>query len=180
MSLVLYMVTGLVLIIMQTTIVQGNPVLHGIHDLPLLLAVYAALLRPPRESVPHAIAMGFVMDGLSGGPIGLYVTAYFWICICIIWLMTFLHVRSRLLLPFVYFAAALLENLILVGGLILLVPGAGLPRAALSAMAIPAIWAVFTGPVFVVSVDAVHRKVAFWYGEYLASRKNGYDPAESV
>jgi len=180
MSLLLYMIVGLLLAIIQTTLIHGIPVLRGIHDLLLLLVVYAGLFRPFRESILLAVIMGFVMDSLSGGPLGLYVAAYFWICVSIIWLMTFLHVHNRLLLPFVFVAAVMMESLIFLGGSVLLIPDARFPESGLAALILPVVWVVFTGPLFVLSANAIHQRIAAWYGEYLADKRDGLNHVTSV
>ncbi len=180
MSVVLYMVVGLLLVIIQTTIIHEIPLLHGTHDLLLLLVVYGGLYRPLRESLPLALAMGLIMDGLSGGPPGLYVTAYLWICIGITWLITFLHVRNRLLLPVVFAAAVVLENIVLLGGMVLLVSDVGLPESTLSGIIISVIWVVFTGPAFCLSANAVHQKIGVWYGARLPDKRDGYERVTSA
>ncbi len=122
MTFCFYIVVGLVTIIIQTTIVPYYSLLHGLSDLPLFLVIYLALFRPMRESLPMAFILGFVMDGLSGGPLGLYVSTYFWTCAGILWLMTFLHIRSRILLPVVAASAVMVENIILLVGMVVPAP----------------------------------------------------------
>ena len=180
MTFLLYMSISLLLIIIQTTIIHSHQLLLGFHDLPLLLVVYMGLFRPVRESIPFVLMLGFVMDGLSEGPFGLYVSVYFWIFISISWLMTFLHVRSMLLLPFVFGLAMLIESGILLGGMILLVPGARVPQSILFDFSLPVIWIMFTGPLFGLSVDAIHRKLLIWHSERLAKKKNGYHEIKMV
>lgn len=180
MTFLLYTPISLLLIIIQTTIIHGHQLLFGFHDLPLLLVVYMGLFRPVSESISFVLMLGFVMDGLSEGPFGLYVTVYFWIFVSISWLMTFLHVRSKLLLPFVFALAMLIENGILLGGMILLVPGARVPQPILCDLFLPVIWIMLTGPLFGLSIDAIHRKLLVWHSERLAKRRNGYHEIEMV
>lgn len=174
MTFLLYIPISLLLIIIETTIIHNCQFLPGFHDLLLLLVIYMGLYRPIRESIPSILVLGFVMDGLSGGPVGLYATAYFWIFISISWLMTFLHVRSMLLLPFVFATGMLMENGILLVGMILLVPGARVPESILSGIALPVIWIMLTGPLFVLGVDVIHKKLLTWHGERLARRNKVY------
>jgi rod shape-determining protein MreD len=159
MTSLLYIPISLLLIVVQTTILNNHPLLPGFHDLPLLLVTYMGLFRPMREGLLYVLVMGFVMDGLSEGPLGLYVTAYFWICFSISWLMTFLHVRSKLLLPFVFALATVLENCILLWGMIIGVPGARVPESIAADMVLPVVWIMVTGPLFCLGIDALSRKL---------------------
>ena len=69
----------LFLVILQTTIIPYLPLLDKFYDLLIPFIVYLGLSRPVRESLPFVLFLGFIMDNLSGGPFGLYLTTYFWL-----------------------------------------------------------------------------------------------------
>ena len=67
----------LLLVILQTTIMPYLPPLDKFYDLLIPFIVYLSLSRPVRESLPFILFLGYIMDNLSGGPFGLYLTTYF-------------------------------------------------------------------------------------------------------
>ena len=73
----LYLMIGLATIVAQTTVL-GLPVFHGaVSDLLIPLIVFLSLERPNRQGVSLALALGLVMDLVSGGIFGLYLSIYF-------------------------------------------------------------------------------------------------------
>ena len=173
MIALLYVPVSLVLIVLQTTIVPDHSFLSGCHDLLLLLVVHASLTRPLKESLPSALIMGLIMDGLSAAPLGLHATAYSWISVVVSWLMMLFHVRSRWLSPFVYAAAALTESAIFLAGMVLLVPDVVVPEAVLFDILMPMLWMMVIGPLFGLALDGMHQKLSRWHSEYML-RRSGY------
>ena len=153
MTLCFYIAASLLVILIQTTIIPYHSLVHGFYDLPLLLVIYLALYRPIRESLPMVIGLGFVMDSLSGSPLGLYVSTYFWTCAGILWFMTFLHIRNRLLLPIVVAAAVLVENIIFLAGMVMLVPDMRMVGRIFSTVSVQVLWAAVTGPLFIIFIE---------------------------
>ncbi|MEE8397775.1 MAG: rod shape-determining protein MreD, partial [Desulfobacterales bacterium] len=138
-----------------------------------ILVVYLALFRPMRESFPMAIIFGFVMDSLSGGPLGLYVTTYFWSCAGILGVMTFLDIRSRFLLPMVVASVVIVENALFGAGTVMFVPDARMDDGILSTVSVQVLWAVVTGPLFIILLEAVHKRMDRWISEY-RDKEDGY------
>lgn len=173
MTFCIYMAISLLTITIQTTIIPYHFLLRGFYDLPLLLVIYLALFRPMRESLPMVFILGLVMDSLSGSPLGLYVSTYFWVCAGILWLITFLHIRSRLLLPIVVASSVVVENVIFGVGTVMLVPDARMDDRILFTVLWQVLWAVVTGPLFIVFIEAIHKQADRWYSEYRV-QENGH------
>ena len=75
----LYLMLGLSTIVAQTTILR-LPLFHGIfYDLLIPLVVFLSLNFPKRKGVLVVIILGLIMDLLSGGIFGIYLSVYFWI-----------------------------------------------------------------------------------------------------
>jgi len=56
------------------------PLFHGVfYDLLIPLVVFLSLNLPNREGVSVVLILGLIMDLLSGGMFGLYLSIYFWI-----------------------------------------------------------------------------------------------------
>jgi len=70
---------GLSVIIAQTTILR-RPSFDGVfYDLLIPIVVFLSLYFPKRKGVALVVALGLLMDLLSGGIFGLYLSIYFWI-----------------------------------------------------------------------------------------------------
>ncbi|MBW2679819.1 MAG: hypothetical protein JRD01_03585 [Deltaproteobacteria bacterium] len=102
------------------------------------------------------------MDSLSGGPFGLYLTAYVWLFVGVRWIITFLHVGDSFLLPFIVAAGVLLQNFIFIGTIAMFEPGAQFLSAAISTVTIQVLWAMFTGPIFLIFFNYSHKRWNSW------------------
>lgn len=66
------------MVVAKTTILM-LPLFHGIfYDLLIPLVVFLSLSLPNRTSVSVVVILGLIMDLLSGGIFGLYLSIYFW------------------------------------------------------------------------------------------------------
>lgn len=74
----LYLLIGLSTVVAKTTILT-LPLFHGIfYDLLIPLVVFLSLSLPNRTSISVVVILGLIMDLLSGGIFGLYLSIYFW------------------------------------------------------------------------------------------------------
>jgi len=80
MNYCVYIVCGLGLVIAQTTLIPRLAFTSHFFDLMLPLVIYLAVFRPLPEHCLHAF-LGVLMDHVSGGPFGLYLTSYVWVFI---------------------------------------------------------------------------------------------------
>ena len=141
--------TCLFLVILQTTIFPYLPLLDKFYDLLIPFIVYLGLSRPVRESLPFVIFLGFVMDNLTGGPFGLYLTAYFWMFVGVKGVTAFIQVGNRLLIITTIVASGVLfENLILLGAFAILGSNQQFAGDAPKIVAVQFVWAIFTGALF--------------------------------
>jgi len=102
------------------------------------------------------------MDTLSGGAFGMYSTTYFWLYGAIAWLIGFLHFKNNLLLPFVVVVGVFLENMVFLGTIKLGHPAGALPGGIFRTVSVQLLWALFTGPLLLLLIRAVHRGCAKW------------------
>ena len=165
----------LFLVILQTTITPYLPLLETFYDLLVPFIVYLSLSRPVRESLPLVLFLGFIMDNLSGGPFGLYLTSYFWLFVGVKGITMFIQVGNRLLIISLIVAGGVLfENLILLLAFATL--GSGQPFAgdALKIVAVQVLWAIFTGSLFLLFLrNAQNRLSAVFKGIHARTREQG-------
>ncbi len=138
----------LFLIIVQTTVMPYIPLFQGFYDLLTPFVIFLCIFRPLRESIPVILFFGFVMEAISGGTFGLYLTTYLWLFIGVRWIITFLHVGNNPLLPFIVVAGVLMENLIIVGSNVIFDPGLRFTSEMSITIGVQVFWAIFTGPMF--------------------------------
>jgi cell shape-determining protein MreD len=86
-----------------------------------------SICLPARESLPFILALGFMMDNISGSPFGLYLTVYFWLFVGVCWIARYLRMRNKIFLSFVVVAAVLIENVFVIGTFAVFRPSWQLP-----------------------------------------------------
>lgn len=137
----------LFLVILQTTVMPYFSLFNRFYDLLIPFIVYLGLYRPVRESLPFIFFLGFIMDNLSGGPFGLYLTTYFWFYIGVLGITKLLQVGNRLFIIMLIAAAGVLaENLIFLGTFAVFGKDQQSSGDAARIITIKILWAVCTGP----------------------------------
>jgi len=170
MTYCLHIFICLSLIIIQTTVMPYIPLFERFYDLLTPFIIYLSIFRSVRESMVIVFIFGFFMDIVSGGPLGLYLTAYVWLFIGVRWAITFLHVGDSLLLPFVVAAGVLMENLIFVGISAMFEQSPRIFETTVSTIVVQVLWALFTGPLFLMFFNYSHRQWDRWFKEILAKK----------
>ena len=141
----------LFLVILQTTVMPYVGLLNSFYDLLIPFVVYLGLSRNVRESLPFVFVLGFIMDNLSGGPFGLYLTTYFWLFVGVKGVTRLLQVGNRLFsLTLIVAAGVLIENLIFLGTLTILGPEPQLAGDSARIITVQVLWAIWTGPIFLI------------------------------
>jgi len=150
----------LFLVILQTTVMPYLPLLNSFYDLMIPFIVFLGLYRPVRESLPFVLFLGFIMDNLSGSPFGLYLTAYFWLFAGVKGITKLLQVGNRLfIITLIVAGGVLIENLIFLGTLTILGPDQQLAGDAAKTVTIQTLWAIWTGPIFLVVLRDVQYRL---------------------
>ena len=175
MSYIFNISACLFLVILQTTVMPYMPLLNRFYDLLIPFIVYLGLSRPVRESLPFVLFLGFIMDNLSGGPFGLYLTTYFWLYLGVKGITMFIQVGNRLIIVTMVIASGVLfENLILLGSFAILKNRPQFAGNAIEIVAAQILWAIFTGALFLLFFRNAHSRIG------LGSRGNSArtrDPA---
>jgi cell shape-determining protein MreD len=161
---------GLILIVIQTTVMPHIPVFERFYDLLTPFIVYLSIFRPVRESTVMILIFGFLMDNISGGLFGLYLTTYFWLFLSVRWAITFLHVGDSFLLPFVVAVGVFMENMIFIGANAMFNRNLQLSQTVVNTVAVQVLWAVFTGPFFLILFNYSHRRWDRWTKKFFAQK----------
>lgn len=162
MTLLFDAAVTILLILFQTVVRPAIPFLTGIYSPLIPFVVYLALFRSGREAVPLTLCVGFLMDSLSAGPFGIYLTTYLWLFLSIKWMVGYLRVSNTLLLPLVVVAGVLIENLVFLGTILFLMPGSRLPEGTAVRVSQQLLWAFLTGMIPLALLDHLWKKWSGW------------------
>lgn len=155
-----YLILTVGLVVLQTVVMPALTLPGGMYDLLLPFVIFAGLFRPLVQGLPVVILLGFLMDGLSAGPFGLYLTTYLWLFAGTRWLTRFFHAHSSSILFLSVAVAVLVEHAIWLMSTVFLGGSAvRLPEFPLRAIFSQVLWALVTGPFFLVGYRWVHRWV---------------------
>ena len=162
MTYCFYICACLCLIIFQTTIIPHISLFNHFYDLLIPFIIYLGLFRPAREGILFILVPGFLMDSLSGGPFGLYVTIYLWLFIVVKSVSKYLHVRNNILLVFIVAAGVLMENIIFIVSISMSGPDAQFLSITAKTVIFQILWAVSTGFFFLIFFNHMHTKLEKW------------------
>lgn len=76
-----YLLTGLILVLFQSLIVGFFLPAGLIYDLLIPFVVYLSLFQANAKSLVMIMFFGLIMDGITGGALGIYMLTYLWIFI---------------------------------------------------------------------------------------------------
>jgi rod shape-determining protein MreD len=152
-----YIAAGLGLVVCQTALLPRLPGMGSFFDLLLFLVVYLAAFRPLHESLPLVVFLGALMDNLSGGPFGLYLTSYVWLLIGVRLATSVIRVDHPILLVTLVMAGVLLQNVIFFGALAVAGPSLPQPGDALRVITEQIGWVLLVGPFLAVAVRRARR-----------------------
>jgi rod shape-determining protein MreD len=165
-SFIFHSILWLAIVVFQTAFTPNALHAIGVYDLVIPLVVYIALFRPLREGAALVGLIGLTMEGLSGGPFGIYITTYYWSFAILKWLIGFFNVQSTFLIPFIVAACVVLQNLVVIFMVFL---GGGDIQAVMGNirhLSVQVLWAIPTGPVFLVVLQHMQERFDQWAGEW--------------
>jgi rod shape-determining protein MreD len=169
----------LFLVILQTTVMPYLPLLDKFYDLLIPFIIYLSLSRPVRESLPFVLFLGFIMDNLSGGPFGLYLTTYFWLYVGVKGVMTFIQVGNRLfIITLIVVGGVLFENLVLLAAFAMLGTRQQFAGDALGIIAVQLCWAATTGSLFLLFFRNAQTRLGVGFKRVYARTKDQGQPID--
>ena len=163
----------LFLVILQTTIMPHLSVPGRFYDLLVPFIVYLGLSRSVRESLLIVVFVGFIMDNLSGGPFGLYLTTYFWLLIGVKGITLILQVGNRLfIVTLIVAAGVLMENLIFLGTFAVFDPERQFAGDEVTIVTIKVLWDALTGSLFLIIFRNTHSWLDSGFRAFYARKTN--------
>ena len=166
MTYLLHALIGLVLIVFQTAVRPQIGPLEGIYDVLIAYVLFLGLYRPLKESLAVGLVCGFVMDSLSGGPFGLFLTTYFWVVLIARQMTRFLHPDNLVLRFLIVAFGVIAQNAVYMGVAVVREDLAFAPARIQQAAATQLLWALGTGFVLVTVFRQCHRIWEDFLGTY--------------
>lgn len=169
MTYCFYICVCFCLVIFQTTIIPHISLFNNFYDPLIPFISYLGLFRTARESILFILVLGFLMDNLSGGPFGLYLTTYFWLFIVVKIVIQYVHVNNILLL-FIVAAGVLMENIIFIAGVSMSGPDSQFFAITIRTVIFQILWAGCTGFFFITFFNHIHKKLEKWFNGLIAEK----------
>lgn len=110
MNYFIYIACGLFMVICQTTVIPRLAFVGYLFDLVLPVVIYLAAFRPLHEALPFTVFLGVLMDNLSGGPFGLYLTSYVWLFFAARAAATIVRAENPIMIVLILIGAVATQN----------------------------------------------------------------------
>ena len=159
MHFLVYFIVSLVLICIQTTILPEMPHVFAQFDLLIPLVVYLTLFRSSIGVLPVVLVAGCLMDLLSGGWIGVYISAYLAVYLCFRNAMLYFHFQNAVMFQIVIFLSVVIENLIFGIMISLQAKGVHFSLFAVRVLGTQFFWTLVIGPVLYLILDYMFIRV---------------------
>ena len=147
----------LFLVIFQTTIYYAIPALNHFVDLLITFAIYAGLFLPFLESIVLILVLGALMDSITGGLFGLYLSIYFWIIVGLRPFVTLLNLKNVHTLMLLLGIAIGFKNLMLFVGTVALKQEIVFSSESIREMVYQMFWTLALGPFLIRLLNAIDR-----------------------
>jgi cell shape-determining protein MreD len=170
MTYCFYICACLCLVIFQTTIIPHISLFNNFYDLLIPFVIYLGFFRPARESILFILVLGFLMDNLSGGSFGLYITTYFWLFIIVKSVVKYVHKRNNIFLLFIVAAGVLMENIIFIASVSISGTDSQFFTITIRTVIFQILWAACTGFFFIIFFNHIHKKLEKWFNEIIAEK----------
>ena len=164
----------LFLVIIQTVIFPYFSLFNRFYDLMLPFVIFLGMFRPFRESIAVVTLAGLLVDSLSGGYFGLYITIYIWLFLAIKWVVKFLQLQHGIILLVVSAVCVFVENVVLFGAIAFSGHEGTAGVYVLRTIAMQLVWAIITGPLIVMGLVQMH---GIWvrFTENIFMKKDEYN-----
>lgn len=168
MTVLFYILVSLCLVVVKTTLIPGVSLFEKFYDLLIPIIIYLSFYRRKLEGIPIVLFFGFIMDGLCGGPMGLYLSIYIWLYVCMRNISQFVHTGSFVLLTFAVAIGVIFEIAILLLYMAFLATNASIPEDTVQTVVMQFLWALFTGPLILVIIGWAQKRLDIWRSRIFA------------
>lgn len=150
MTYLYHICVGSCLVIFQTVIMPYFPLYKSFYNILVPFIIYLSVYYSLRESIPVVIILGIIVDNLSGGFFGVYLTTYVWLTMSFKWISTMIDLNNYVLLPLAAVIGVMVENFILFLAITVIDPDFQFSMSIISVVAVQIFWVIFTGPILII------------------------------
>ncbi|MDL2329420.1 hypothetical protein LJC71_06730 [Desulfosarcina sp. OttesenSCG-928-A07] len=116
------------------------------YDLMGPYAVYLAIRQRHEHAVPVIVLGGIIMDGLSGGIFGMYLSIYLWMYAGVRQVIKYFHAENILIVMILIFLCVSFESAAIAFSVLVLTPVIGPAERLLPIVGKQVFWGTVTGP----------------------------------
>jgi rod shape-determining protein MreD len=149
----------LMLIIFQTAVKPQFLFLTGLYDVLTAYVIYLSLYHRTREILPIILISGLVMDAISGGPMGVFLTSYMWIVLLTRWTTKLIHRDNLVLRFFIVGVGVLVQTGVYIGTSLLLGHASLIAAPTVKIALVQGLWALGTGAIL---ITLFRQALRFW------------------
>jgi cell shape-determining protein MreD len=143
----------LFLVVLQSTIYYVIPSLDHFVDLITVFVLYAGLFLPIYESIVLAFVVGMLMDCITGGLFGLYISIFIWITVGLRPFISFLNLNNANTLRMLLVIAIVLENAFVYIGTLALKQEILFSSGFLHKVFFQLFWSIILGPAIILYMN---------------------------
>lgn len=155
MNLFQRIVLIILLVVFQTTGYYFIPELKNFVNLTCSFVVYAVLFLPFGEGLFLILLLGFLLDSVTSGPFGLYISVYLWILVGFRPFVTMLNLKNIHALQFLTGIAIIFENVVFFAVTSFLKPETVLSSHFIKGMVFQFLWTVALSPFLIRFLNAM-------------------------
>ncbi|MCU0561788.1 MAG: hypothetical protein MUD16_16560 [Desulfobacterales bacterium] len=148
----------LVIVVCRTALLPFLAATERFFDPFLAVVVYLAVFRPLHECLPLILFAGILMDTLSGGPFGLYLTSYVWLFIALSLTTAVIRMESPILLVVMMVSGVLLQNVVFIATMTAFELTLPRPGDMLGVFTEQVGWVLLVGPLLAVVMRSVEHR----------------------
>jgi cell shape-determining protein MreD len=160
MSYFIYIVSSLCLVTLQTALIPRLGFVGHFFDLLLPWVIYLAAFRPVHEALPFVVFMGALMDNLSGGPFGLFLTSYVWLYIAVRLAATVVRAENAMVLVLIIIAAVVFQNTFFFMAINMSLGGGHTAGEVIRVVSEQIGWVLLTGPLIALGMRQAKRRTS--------------------
>jgi len=162
MTYVFYGLVGIVLVLLETTLLPVWSMGDLTYDLLLPLVIFVSVFRPAREGIFVIIVFGILLDRLSGGRFGLYLTTYFWLFMGVKIAQGVIQVKNFPALMLISTFGVIFENFLFLGCAATVKPGLPSLDCVAGVVARQVLLAALTVPVLILVLKQLLPRWCQW------------------
>lgn len=146
MRYVFYLILGIILVGLQTTVLSELPDIIHFYDILIPFVIYFSLFRGFPAGLSVVLVIGFFMDMVSGAPNGVYMATFMLVFLMFRNITAYFHARETVLFTICTAVGVVIESLIFNALLMFSEMTLHFYARAFQTLMVQLVWVLLTGP----------------------------------